>query len=198
MFLPHFSLERLPRRFQQVKVQTHVWSDMVVPVLVLFCGWKCISVSFICVERPFYFAVWLWVFDTAEYLFYSVLVEEFFEFVVPSIVARELSSVIADAFLNGAVLQRFFHSRNALFRSWALTFPDREQRSARIVKYFEDPDTIIWSLMPVNMHSCQAVPSFVTNLVFLSNHLFFSLLRQTFMKQNSMNSVVRNASLVVP
>jgi len=149
---------------------------MVVPALVCLWRWECIPVLFVGVERAFYFAVGLGVFDTAKYLFDAVIVEEFLEVVLSSVVAGELAAVVAYAFLDWTVFEGFFHALNACFLSWAVAFKNCEQRSARIVEYFEDPNTIIWTLVPVNVHSCQAVPSLVSDPVFLSYHLFVTFL----------------------
>lgn len=91
-------------------------------------------------------------FDPAKYLFDAVVVEEFLEVVLSPIVAGELASVVAYAFLDWAVFEGFFHALNACFLCWAVAFKDCEQCSARVVEYFEDPNTIVWTLVPVDVY----------------------------------------------
>ena len=63
-----------------------MWSYVVVPVLVGFYGWEGITIPFIRVEKPLYFAVALRVLYTAQDLPYAVLFKPFFEVVLPSYV----------------------------------------------------------------------------------------------------------------
>lgn len=107
-------------------------------------------------------------FDSAQDLFDVVSIKVLFEAAVAAIVRCELAAVIADALFDLAVLERQIHTADALIRGGAVAFDDDEHLSARIVNNCEYPESVVGSLMPVDMHRCETVLSLITDPVFLA------------------------------
>jgi len=146
-----------------------VWSFFVVPFHEFFHGFERGAVVVVGLEPFLNFAVALRVFYAAKYLLNSVGIKELFESRVPvDNISGELTSVIADTLFDFAMLECNSHSANAFVQGWTLAFDEGEQFSARIINDCENPKAAS-VVVPVDVHSRQAVPSLVANPVLLPN-----------------------------
>ena len=176
--------------FEEVPVEASVWSCAVVPEGELFEGAEGVSVVFVGVEPFLDFAVALGVFDATEDVLDVVGFEPCLEAAVAAYVAEELGAVVADDLLDLSILDGEFHSFDACFCGGAFAFENNEDFPACVVDNCEYQDSVVWPLMPVDMHCGKAMAAFVADPVLLPNVLALFCLSKTELQHDSVNPIM--------
>lgn len=127
-------------------------SYVVVPLLEVFFGGECVSVSFVGVEEFFGFPIALGVLDSAKDVLDALGIQEGFELAFTAFAGVVLCSVVGDALFDGSVGECFLHAFNGSLAGGALAFNEAKDGSAGIVYYEMDPGAIS-TLVPVEMYS---------------------------------------------
>ena len=112
-----------------------------------------VAVAFVRVKEPFNFAIALWVFDSAENLLDALSIKEFLEITLASYVTGELTSMVTYTLAYRAVSECVFQARDACRSCCTIALRHCEQCSARIILDGKNPNAIVWSLMPIDVHS---------------------------------------------
>src|SRR3989338_2020529 len=110
----------------------------------------------------------------------------------------ELCAVIADALLDGAILEGTLHALNGGVSCCAFDFEQGKQIPACIIQDGKRPLLFVGVKMPVNMHSSQAVPPLISYPILLPHIFLCFLLSKTKQEHYLVNPVMADMLAIIP